>query len=150
MSASTPSQPQPDTSAFYLPDFCATWTVLIVVLIAELVALVLALAGGESELGFWIQLARNAPFLLWIGLGTALVLCSLRTRLARLSVPWASAMALALIVFVTLAISEVAYRLGDTFTQPGTELGSLFPVDHATFLLRGGFISLIISLDGDQ
>jgi len=144
MSASTPSQPQPDTSAFYLPDFCATWTVLIVVLIAELVALVLALAGGESELGFWIQLARNAPFLLWIGLGTALVLCSLRTRLARLSVPWASAMTLALIVFVTLAISEVAYRLGDTFTQPGTELGSLFPVDHATFLLRGGFISLII------
>lgn len=145
MNAPIPSSAARDTatSAFYLPDFCATRIVFIIVLIAELVALVLTLAGGGA-LDFWTELARNAPFLLWIALGTAVVLCAMRSRLASLSVARASAMALLLIVGTTLAICELAYRFGEVFTQPGTELGALFPVDHATFLIRGGLISLII------
>ena len=51
--------PSAPASSFYLPDFCATQTVLAVVLIAELVALVLTLAREELQHGFWIDLART-------------------------------------------------------------------------------------------
>jgi two-component system sensor histidine kinase AlgZ len=144
MNSPSPSRLEPAVPAFYLPDFCATRIVFVVVLIAELVALVLTLAHGPGSLDFWTELARTAPFLLWIALGTACVLCAVRARLARLSLVRASALALGLIVAVTLAVSELAYRLGESFTQPGTELGRLFPSDHGAFLVRGGFISLII------
>ncbi len=144
MSAPTAVQPEANNSAFYLPDFCATRTVFVVVLIAQLVALVLTLAGGNRDLDFWIEHARNGAFLLWIALGTAFVLCAVRKQLARLSIARASALVLALIVAVTALISELAYRLGESFTQPGTELGQLFPIEHGPFLLRGALISFII------
>jgi two-component system sensor histidine kinase AlgZ len=144
MSAPTAVQPEASNSAFYLPDFCATRTVFVVVLIAQLVALVLTLASGNRDLDFWIEHARNAAFLLWIALGTACVLCAVRRQLAKLSIARASALALALIVAVTALISELAYRAGETFTQPGTELGHLFPIEHGPFLLRGALISFII------
>ncbi len=144
MSAPTAAQPEANNSAFYLPDFCAARTVFVIVLIAQLVALVLTLAGGDHDLDFWIEHARNAAFLLWISIGTAGVLCAVRKQLARLSIARASALVLALIVAVTVLISELAYRMGESFTQPGTELGQLFPIEHGPFLLRGALISFII------
>jgi two-component system sensor histidine kinase AlgZ len=147
MNAPNPSPPSAarDTvgSAFYLPDFCSTRIVFLIVLIAELVALVLTLA-GTSDLDFWSVLARTSFFLLWIGLGSAVVLCLLRSSLARLPVTRASAMALLLILATTLLVCELAFRLGEAFAPPGTELGALFPSDHGPFLVRCGFISLII------
>jgi two-component system sensor histidine kinase AlgZ len=132
--------------AFYLPDFCATPTVLAVVLISELVALVLTLARQELEHGFWIDLARTSLFLLWIGLSSATVLCYSRPHLARLSVARASAISLALPVTVTLLISEVVYWLGrNWFGDLETGVATLFPEDHAGFLLRNLFIAFIVS-----
>ena len=92
-------------SAFYLPDFCATRTVFVIVLIAQLVALILTLAGGDRDLDFWIEHGRNAAFLLWVALGTIFVLCAVRSQLAKLSIARASALALALMVAVTVWIS---------------------------------------------
>jgi len=132
--------------AFYLPDFCATPTVLAVVLISELVAIVLTLARQELEHGFWIDLARTSLFLLWVGLSSATALCYTRPLLARLSVARASAISLALPVAVTLLISEVTYWLGKTRfdgLEPG--VASLFPADHASFLLRNLIIAFIVT-----
>jgi two-component system sensor histidine kinase AlgZ len=147
MTTSTPSPASTarDTvgSKFYLPDFCATRTAFIVVLITQLVAVVLTLAGGDRDIDFWIEHARNAVFLLWVGLSVAVVLCAMRRRLEIMQAAQASIFALAIIVGVTLVISELAYRLGESFAEPGTELGHLFPLDHAAFLLRGGLISFI-------
>ena len=70
----------------YLPDFCAARAVLAVVLIAELLALVLALARRPVGGPFWIDLARTSLFLLWIGLLCAAVLCLSRS-LARTQSP---------------------------------------------------------------
>jgi two-component system sensor histidine kinase AlgZ len=135
---------QPPT--FYLPDFCATPTVLAVVLISELVALILTLARQELEYGFWIDLARTSLFLLWIGLSSATVLCYSRPYLARLSVARASAISLALLVAVTLVISEVTYWLGrGWFGELETGVAGLFPADHASFLMRNLFIAFIVS-----
>src|SRR4029453_15325450 len=139
----SPSAPAP---SFYLPDFCATQTVLAVVLIAELVALVLTLAREELQHGFWIDLARTSLFLLWIGLSSAAVLCYTRPVLARMSVQRASAVSLGLLVAVTLVISEVTFWLGQRwFGGLQNAVGSLFPSNHATFLLRNLFIAFIVN-----
>jgi len=141
-SDTAPAQPP----AFYLPDFCATPTVLAVVLISELVAIVLTLARQELQHGFWIDLARTSLFLLWIGLSSATALCYSRPHLARLSVARSSAISLALPVAVTLLISEVTYWLGKSwFGGLETGVASLFPADHASFLLRNLFIAFIVS-----
>ena len=43
----------------YLPDFCAAGTVLVVVLIAELVAILLTLASGSRPGMFLVELAHK-------------------------------------------------------------------------------------------
>ncbi|MBM5810587.1 MAG: hypothetical protein FJ191_01280 [Gammaproteobacteria bacterium] len=95
---------------FYLPDFCAARSVLAVVLIAELVALLLALSRyglGSGQL--WPGLAETSLFLLWTGLGAAAVLCAARGALSRLSVAAGSALALALLLGATALVSEGAW-----------------------------------------
>lgn len=131
---------------FFLPDFCATRSVLAVVLISELVAIVLTLARQELEHGFWTDLARTSLFLLWVGLCSAAALCYTRVYLARLSVPSASALALAMLVAVTLIISEATWWMGRYwFGDMQVGVARLFPVDHASFLLRNLFIAFIVS-----
>ena len=100
-----PAAPQDDC---YLPDLCAARPVLAVVLIAELVALVLALARHGPYLVLWADLAKSSLFLLWIGLCSAGTLCFARPHLARLSVLWASLASFVLLVAVTGLISEAA------------------------------------------
>ena len=139
----SPSAPAP---SFYLPDFCATQTVLAVVLIAELVALVLTLAREELQYGFWIDLARTSLFLLWIGLSSAAALCYTRPLLARMSVQRASVVSLGLLLAVTLIISEITFWLGQRWAGGlQSSVGDLFPTSHADFLLRNLIIAFIVS-----
>ncbi len=128
---------------FYLPDFCAPGHVLAVVLIAELVALLITLArlGGAGE--FWPDLARSSLFLLWIGLGSAAVLCAARPRLQQADVRLGTAIALALMLGVTALVTEASWWLAESSGQllgldargPGG--------DHLAFLLRNLFVCAI-------
>jgi two-component system sensor histidine kinase AlgZ len=95
-----------------LPDFCAAPAVLAVVLIVTLTAVVLCVARQEAALSFWLDLARTALFLLWVGLGSAASLCLLRTRLATLQLPVASAVALGSMLAVIAAVSAGTLWLG--------------------------------------
>jgi two-component system, LytTR family, sensor histidine kinase AlgZ len=132
--------------ASFLPDFCATRSVLAVVLISETVAIVLTLARQELEQGFWSDLARTSMFLLWIGLCSAAALCWSRPSLERMSVARASATALALLVAVTLVISEATWRVGQYwFAGVDGSIARLFPADHASFLVRNTGIAFIVS-----
>jgi two-component system sensor histidine kinase AlgZ len=135
----------PPSRPFYLPDFCATRTVFAVVLISELVAIVLSLARVELRFGFWLDLARTSLFLLWIGLSSAAALCAARGWLARLNTRAASGIALALLVAVTVVISEATYWIGRAWLGNLGVAGHLFPADHAAFLLRNVFIAFIVS-----
>jgi hypothetical protein len=98
---------------FYIPDFCATRMVFAVVLIAELVALTLALARPDAP--FLTELARISLFLQWLGLTNAALLCYSRRWLARLTVPQSSTAAFALILLNTVVISELSLWLGTAF-----------------------------------
>jgi two-component system sensor histidine kinase AlgZ len=125
---------------FFIPDFCAPRMVLAVVLIAELVALTLALARADAP--FLTELARLSMFLQWLGLTNAGLLCYSRSWLARLSVPQSSVAVFALILLNTVVISELALWLGTAFGAVGiTEL----PSEHWPFLLRNGGIAVIVT-----
>lgn len=125
---------------FYVPDFCATRMVFAVVLIAELVAVTLALARPDAP--FLTELARISLFLQWLGLTNAALLCYSRRRLAALTVPQSSIAAFALILLNTIIISELALWLGTAFGAVGiTEM----PTDHWPFLLRNAGIALIVT-----
>ena len=125
---------------FFIPDFCAARMVLAVVLIAELVALTLALARADAP--FLTELARISLFLQWLGLTNAALLCYSRKWLARLSVPQSSAAVFGLILLNTVVISELALWLGTGFGAVGlTEL----PTEHWPFLLRNAGIAVIVT-----
>jgi two-component system sensor histidine kinase AlgZ len=126
--------------AFYIPDFCAPRMVFAVVLIAELVAVTLALARPDTP--FLTELARISMFLQWLGLTNAALLCYSRRWLARLTVPQSSAAAFALILLNTVVISELALWLGTAFGAVGI---AETPARHWPFLLRNGGIALIVT-----
>jgi two-component system sensor histidine kinase AlgZ len=126
--------------AFYIPDFCATRMVFAVVLIAELVALTLALARPDAP--FLTELARISMFLQWLGLTNAALLCYTRRWLARLTVPQSSAAAFALILLNTVLISEAALWLGTAFGAVGL---AARPAEHWPFLLRNAGIAFIVT-----
>src|SRR5258707_2892881 len=97
-----------------LPDFCAARAVLAVVLIVTLTAVVLTVARQGTALHFWLDLARTSLFLLWIGMGSASVVCLLRRRLAELPIPTASMVALAGVLAVIALISAAVLWLGSS------------------------------------
>lgn len=132
--------------AFFLPDFCASPTVFAVVLIAELVALVIALARQAVHENFWTDLAGGSMFLLWIGLTCSAVLCHSRPWLRTLTPQRAAAVAIALLVTTIGLVSEVAFRVGKLWTVDASDdLVSFFPRDHAGFVLRNIGVGFIVS-----
>ena len=127
---------------FFIPDICATRSVFVVVLIAELIALTLSLARPSAD--FLTELARISMFLQWLGLTSAAVLCYARPLLARFSVPRASAGVFALLMLNTALISEAARWVGGSFVASGLT-AALFPRDHWPFLLRNEGICVIVA-----
>ena len=138
-----PSDPY-ETRDSYLPDFCSGRMVLAVVLIAEFVAIVLSLSQFTAATDFWLHLARASLFLLWVGLGSAALLCAAKPWLARCSVPSASLLAGMLLVGTTAIISLLTLALGDYFF--GERPNSLLqPSSAGVFLFRNVCISVIVS-----
>jgi two-component system sensor histidine kinase AlgZ len=119
----------------FLPGFCDIRMVLAVVLIAELLALVLVLAGDTRDP--WSHLGIVSLFLQWIALTSAAVLCLARPLLGRLSNTAAAMSAYLLLLLTTAAVSEFAFR---AVPVPPLEAGS----DHAGFLFRNLAISAIL------
>lgn len=137
----------PDRSAqspFHLPDFCASRAALAVVLIVELLALVLTVARQPFHTDFWTDLSSTSLFLLWQGLGSAAVLCRLRSWLTQFAAPRAYALTLAILLVTAAVVAEAVLLLGNRFTQVLGLTFSLFPADHATFLLRTLAVTFIV------
>jgi two-component system, LytTR family, sensor histidine kinase AlgZ len=130
--------------AFYLPDFCTSRVTLAIVLIVELTAFVLTLAGATS-VDFWTALVRSSLFLLWTGLVCAALLCALRARLVRLSVTAGSVAVLALIAAIVAALSVGAWVLGRTSFIVEAGGGPLFPHAVRSFTSRNVWIALVVT-----
>ncbi|HEY1991819.1 MAG TPA: histidine kinase, partial [Gammaproteobacteria bacterium] len=136
----SPGAPADD---FFLPELCSGGVVLVVVLIAELTAMMLAIAKhlpGEG-VPLWLDLARISLFLQWIALASAGVLCAARPHLMRMPLRAALVLSYAMLLGVTLLMSEIAFRLSEN-----TGIGQqLLPASHAGFVLRNLLICAIVS-----
>lgn len=97
---------------FFLPDLCTPWAALVLVVVAELLALLLVLAGSDRLWPLpWDRLALVSFLVQWVALSSALLLCRLRPVLMRL--PWAGAALASFIVIVLLTalFSSLGERL---------------------------------------
>ncbi|HEY4126722.1 MAG TPA: histidine kinase [Gammaproteobacteria bacterium] len=137
------SAPRPSADDFFLPDLCSGVVLLVVILIAELTAFVLTIAKhlpGEG-ISLWLDLARISLFLQWIALASSGVLCAMRPQLMRMPLRRAILLCYALLLAVTLVMSEVAYQ-----AAAQTGIGqALLPASHWGFVLRNLFICAIVS-----
>ena len=127
-----------------LPDFCAGPAVVAIILIVVLTAVVIALARQDDVTALWTDLARTALFLLWIGLGSASVLCLLRKRLEALPMPRAAAIAIGAIVAVVTLVSQATLWLGASTLMEPLAAQLLFPTQPWRFLLTNIAIGAIV------
>lgn len=142
----TSSSPPPKAPTFFLPDFCASPAIFVVVLIAELVALVIALARQALHDNFWADLAGGSMFLLWIGLTCSAVLCRSRPWLQMMPPARAAMVAIGMLVATIGLVSEAVFQVGRVWGGDATD-GSpgFFPHSHAGFVLRNIVVGFIVS-----
>src|SRR6185437_13709573 len=112
--------PREDIKAYYLPDFCASRAVLAIVLIVELTAFVIALAGAG-------------------------LLCWSSRWLKRLDPAKVSAAALAIIGSVIMVVCAVAWSVGRSEYAEALGIQGLFPTGFWPFALRTTAIGLVIT-----
>jgi two-component system sensor histidine kinase AlgZ len=133
------------TPVYLPPNFCASPAALTIVLIAELAALLFALARQPIAGNFWVDLATISMFLLWVGLGSAIVLCQAAPWLAKQSIATVSATAVMSLAVVVALVSEAVFQLGRYLADGASAELTIFPEQHATFVLRNVGIGIIVS-----
>lgn len=132
------SEQQP-TSTF-LPDFCSVRILFVVILIAELLAIVLTLAQTAPVNNRLFDLAMNSLFIQWIALTCVGLLCLCRRWLNRLQDVWTATLSYLLILTVAMVITELAWWLLYILPAPGSYVSHA----HAMFFLRCTGISAIV------
>ena len=123
----------------YLPDFCAASTVFVVVLIAELVAILLTLAAYNTPGMFLIELAKTSLFVLWLAILGSVVMCLFRSRLESTGKTVAFVVSFIVLEVVCLVLAELAYQITRIFAE-----SVIIDDSHSGFLLRSFAISSIV------
>jgi two-component system sensor histidine kinase AlgZ len=134
------SAPEVDdkTSQAYLPDFCAPGTVLVILLVAELVAIVLTLAAYETGT-FLTELSKMSMYLLWLALLGDAVLCQIRPWAEKQGNTQAFVICFLVLLVICLTLAEIAYQLTGIFAE-----FTVIDDTHGGFLLRTFAISSIV------
>ncbi len=131
--------PTGEDTQVYLPDFCAAGTLFIVLLVAELVAIVLTLAADTANGQFLILLSKTSFFVLWLALLGSAIMCQLSSRLERAGKTRAFVISFIVLELMTLVVAELAWQLPWRLTG-----ASIIDSSHSHFLLRTFAISSII------
>jgi two-component system sensor histidine kinase AlgZ len=137
--APSSSNPTETESQVYLPDFCATGTVFVVVLVAALVAIALTLAGNPETGRFLFELSKTALFVLWLALLGCALMCVLRGRLEGAGKTRAFVLGFFILLVMCLLLAEIAYQLTRIFAE-----SVIIHDSHAGFLFRTFMISAIV------
>lgn len=137
MTAAT--EPTHEDTHAYLPDFCAAGTLFVIVLVAELVAIVLTLAAHDPQRQFLVELSKTSFFIMWLALLGSAVMCLLRNSLEKTGKTRAFVLSFVVLELVSLALAEGAWQLVSIF---GTS--TIISDSHSTFLLRTFAISSIV------
>ena len=134
-----PDQNSQDNTSF-LPNFCSVDVLFIVVISAELLAIVLSFAQPLHTPDFLFDLAMNSLYVQWIALTCVGLLCILRRYITTLSEKRAAVVSYILILLVSFTITELAWwslYIYPARINPGYKF-------HTLFLLRTMGISAII------
>lgn len=133
--------PQAAATDVFLPDFCGSRRVLSVLVICEMVAVVVTLAGFVGNGRFLQQLFLMSVYLQWIGICSAAALCLVRQYALNLDGRAVALLCYAALLAVTFGISEVTYVAGRF-----TGIAPLVTVvGHGDFLLRNMGICAVVS-----
>ncbi len=125
----------------FLPDFCGGRIVFVVILVAELLAIVLTLAQPLTASGSLFELAMYSMFIQWVALSCVAALCVSRRFLNRLGDYRAATWSYLITLMVTLLISELSWQL-IAYWPAGADY---FDYSHAHYLFRNLSISAIVS-----
>ncbi len=115
--------------------------VFVVVLLAELLAIVLALALPASREGRLSDLAVYSLFIQWIALACIAILCVSRHFLNRLDNIRAATWSYLITLAVIIAVAEMCWQVIHLF-PPGLDL---YPAGHGMFVFRCVVIGAIVS-----
>lgn len=113
-----------------------------VILIAELLAIILTLADNSAPQNGFQRLALYSLFIQWVALGSVALLCLLRSRLNRLPDVWSALLSYAVMLAVTLIVTEAAWWLLYVIPTGGIETQL---AEHVAFLVRSLGVSSIVS-----
>jgi two-component system sensor histidine kinase AlgZ len=130
--------PTSEDTQVYLPDFCAAGTLFIVLLVAELVAIVLTLAAHGPDGQFLLQLSKISFFVLWLTLLGLAVMCQLRQWLEQAGKTRAFLLSFIILEVTCLVVAELSWQLMWRFGGV-----SIIDDSHSEFLLRTFAISSI-------
>jgi two-component system sensor histidine kinase AlgZ len=122
----------------YLPDFCAPGTVLVILLVAELVAIVLTLASYVPGT-FLTELSKMSMYVLWLALLGDAALCQIRPWAEKQGNTQAFVICFVVLLAMCLALAEITYRLTGIFGE-----AVIIDASHGGFLLRTLAISSIV------
>ncbi len=129
---------------FYLPNFCSSKAVLLLVIAAEMLALVLVLANSARNSFDWSFLGSLSLFIQWIVLLSAGSICILKPLLNRFSTAIITSACLAIFLTMTSLFTALTGQVPDAF--------SIIKPDSVPFswqglsgpLLRNNLIALIL------
>ena len=123
----------------FLPDFCGTRIVFVVIILAELLAIILTLAQPPAQADRLFDLAVYSLFMQWVALSCVALLCLCRSWLDRLSDPWLASVSYLLTLIVSLIITELAWWLFGNWNLEEEFISN----GHLQFLLPSMGISAI-------
>lgn len=122
----------------YLPDFCAAGTILVILLVAELVAIVLTLASYAPG-SFLTELSKMSMFVLWLALlGTGL-LCQIRPWAEKQGNTQAFVICFLVLEVVCLLLAETTWQVTRIYAE-----AVIINDSHLGFLLRTFATSFIV------
>jgi two-component system sensor histidine kinase AlgZ len=122
----------------YLPDFCAAGTVLVILLVAELVAIVLTLASYVPGT-FLTELSKMSMYVLWLAFLSAVVLCQIRPWVERQGNTQAFVICFLILLVICLLLAEATWQLTSYFAE-----AVIIENTHAGFILRTFAVSAIV------
>ena len=102
---------------FQVPELCRVAAIIFVVLVAQLLAIVLLLAGDDLS---WKRFSLLSLFVQWVALTSAGLLCAARSLFARLPLLRGAGLAFSLVMAVTLMVGLISDRVlhGTLFGEP--------------------------------
>lgn len=99
-----------ESDRLFIPDLCAAYPVLLMVLLSELLVLVYVLASHGLLQFDWSLFGSSSLLVQWVVLSSALLLCTTRHFISRLQLPLATTVSLALVGTATVVTSLMAQK----------------------------------------